>query len=86
MGEQLHLFNILLQLMVEGMGSSRGAARSGRPLGRVTQGQSRKRSRGIQIIEMDSDTVHGAKMRMHLVDDASDSISAETAEQSRREP
>ncbi|KAL0405329.1 UNVERIFIED_CONTAM: hypothetical protein Slati_3846800 [Sesamum latifolium] len=79
-GVPLHLFNIPPSIPTEGMGSGRQEARCGRPPGWVTRGRSRKRSRGNQIIEMDGDSIHGAKWRMHLVDDASDSISAKTAE------
>ncbi|KAL0320307.1 UNVERIFIED_CONTAM: hypothetical protein Sradi_5292200 [Sesamum radiatum] len=82
----LNLVNVLLHFTTQSCFPSQGVMRRGRHPGRGVRGRPRKRDRGIQIIEAECSSVHEAKRRLLLVDDMSDSISAETARQSRQEP
>ncbi|KAL0463454.1 UNVERIFIED_CONTAM: hypothetical protein Slati_0233000 [Sesamum latifolium] len=80
------LVNIPLQFTSEHNTVERRMLRRGRPPGRTSRGGRIKRQCGVQIIENDMALVNANKRRMHLLDDSSDSISVETASQSRRDP
>ncbi|KAL0438955.1 UNVERIFIED_CONTAM: hypothetical protein Slati_2378500 [Sesamum latifolium] len=82
---EINLINVPLQFTTQNNFSFRGGARRGRPF-RGIRGRPKKRSRGVQLIELEGVVVHNAKRRLLLSEDTSDSILAETAGQSRREP
>ncbi|KAL0454803.1 UNVERIFIED_CONTAM: hypothetical protein Slati_0819500 [Sesamum latifolium] len=81
----LNLVNVPLQFTAQNPVGTKGIARRGRPAGRCGRGRPRKRYSGGPVLENDSAYVHIAKRRLCLIDDSSDSISAETAGQSHRE-
>ncbi|KAL0449045.1 UNVERIFIED_CONTAM: hypothetical protein Slati_1460900 [Sesamum latifolium] len=82
----LQLVNVPLKFTSAGLTMTWRVYRRGRPPSRAVRGQSRKRCCGIQLIEMDGDSMHAAKKKLQVGDDHSNSISAETAAQSHREP
>ncbi|KAL0443964.1 UNVERIFIED_CONTAM: hypothetical protein Slati_2119100 [Sesamum latifolium] len=80
----MELINIPLTFAVRG-GRRRGSASRGRRFEYWITTVARKRDRRISIIEPDIGACHVSKKRALLVDEHSENISAETAEQSRRE-
>ncbi|KAL0443902.1 UNVERIFIED_CONTAM: hypothetical protein Slati_2112900 [Sesamum latifolium] len=77
------LINVPLQFTFGEPLMPRGCHQRGRPPCRTHRGRSRKRCRGIQLIELDGTAVHTAKKRVQVGVDSSgsDSMSAETASQ-----